>query len=118
MCVDSGFQISIGGAAGMDVRETQLLCQVATEQEGMEVIKAVTQSFRENAKYLDRIYKWLAKVGLEWIQEQVTDPDVRAGLVDRFDLSQSIYRTDPWAEHVAKSETYQPIANLALEAAE
>jgi nitrite reductase [NAD(P)H] large subunit len=118
VCVDSGFQISIGGAAGMDVRETQLLCQVATEEEAMDVIKAVTQSYRENAKYLDRIYKWLAKVGLDWIQEQVTDPDVRAGLVDRFDLSQSIYRTDPWAEHVAKSETYQPIANLTLEAAE
>jgi nitrite reductase (NADH) large subunit len=118
ICVDSGFQISIGGAAGMDVRETELLCQVATEDEVMDVIKAVTQSYRENAKYLDRIYKWMAKVGLDWIKEQVADLDNRAALVTRFELSQTIYRKDPWAQHVEKAETYQPLANLELEAAE
>ncbi len=118
VCVDSGYQISIGGAAGMDVRETVLLCQVPTEEEVVDVIKAVTQSYRENAKYLDRIYKWMDKVGLEWIQETVEDLDTRTALVERFDLSQTIYRTDPWAEHVAKAETYQPLADLTLEAAE
>jgi nitrite reductase (NADH) large subunit len=118
ICVDSGYQISIGGAAGMDVRETELLCQVTTEEEVIDVIKAVTQSYRENAKYLDRIYKWMAKVGLEWIQEQVADLENRAALAARFDLSQTIYRKDPWAQHVEKAETYQPLANLSLEAAE
>ncbi len=82
------------------------------------MIKAVTQSYRENAKYLDRIYKWMAKVGLEWIQEQVADLENRAALAARFDLSQTIYRKDPWAQHVEKAETYQPLANLSLEAAE
>lgn len=118
VCVDSGYQISIGGAAGMDVRETELLCQVATEGEVIDVIKAVTQSYRENAKYLDRIYKWMAKVGLDWIKDQVADLENRAALVARFDLSQTVYRKDPWAQHVAKAETYQPLANLTLEAAE
>ncbi len=118
VCVDSGYQISIGGAAGMDVRETELLCQVASEEEVMDVVKAVTQSYRENAKYLDRIYKWMGKVGLEWIQEQVADLENRAALVSRFELSQTIYRKDPWAQHVEKAEIYQPLANLTLEAAE
>ncbi|SFR39502.1 nitrite reductase large subunit NirB [Litoreibacter janthinus] len=118
VCVDSGYQISIGGAAGMDVRETELLCQVATEDEAIDIIKAVTQSYRENAKYLDRIYKWMAKVGLDWIKEQVADLENRAALVARFELSQSIYRKDPWAQHVAKAETYRPLADLTLEAAE
>jgi nitrite reductase (NADH) large subunit len=118
VCVDSGYQISIGGAAGMDVRETTLLCQVPTEEEVMDVVKAVTQSYRENAKYLDRIYKWMDKVGLEWIQRQVADHEIRAALVARFELSQSIYRKDPWAEHVVKSAPYEPLATLTLEAAE
>jgi len=118
VCVDSGYQISIGGAAGMDVRETSLLCQVPTEKEVMDVVKAVTQSYRENAKYLDRIYKWMDKVGLEWIQEQITDLDTRAALVERFDLSQTIYCKDPWAQHVAKPDPYEPLATLPLEAAE
>ncbi|WP_298260982.1 nitrite reductase large subunit NirB [uncultured Litoreibacter sp.] len=118
VCVDSGFQISIGGAAGMDVRETQPLCQVPTEEDVIEVVKAVTQSYRENAKYLDRIYKWMAKVGLEWIQEQINDRDTRAALAARFDLSQTVYRKDPWAQHVAKDDAYHPLTDLALEAAE
>ena len=117
ICVDSGFQISIGGAAGMDVKETELLVQVATEEEAIDVIKAVTQLYRENAKYLDRIYKWMAKVGMDWITERVETE--RDALVERFELSQGIYRVDPWAEHVAqKPDSYRPLANLSLEAAE
>ena len=117
VCVDSGYQVSIGGAAGMDVKETELLCQVETEDDAILVIKAVTQLYRENAKYLDRIYKWMAKVGLEWINEQVGAD--RDALVDRFELSQTIYRRDPWADHAAKrADRYQPLANLSLEAAE
>ena len=120
ICVDSGYQVSIGGAAGMDVRETELLVQVPTEDEAMAVIKAVTQLYRENAKYLDRIYKWMGKVGLDWIKARIVDDlDARASLVARFELSQSIYRKDPWAEHVTqKAQTYRPLANLSLEAAE
>jgi len=119
VCVDSGYQVSIGGAAGMDVKETELLIQVATEDEAMEVIKAVTQLYRETAKYLDRIYKWMGKVGLDWITEQIEDLENRAALAARFEVSQSVYRKDPWAEHVTeKAETYQPLADLTLEAAE
>ncbi len=120
VCVDSGYQVSIGGAAGMDVKETELLVQVPTEQDAINVIKAVTQLYRENAKYLDRIYKWMGKVGLDWIKKRIVDDlDERAALVDRFELSQSIYRKDPWAEHASqKADSYRPLANLSLEAAE
>ncbi|MEP5729398.1 MAG: nitrite reductase large subunit NirB [Sulfitobacter sp.] len=120
ICVDSGFQISVGGAAGMELKETELLVQVATEDEVMAVIKAVTQLYREHAKYLDRIYKWMNKVGLEWIKERVVDDLVeRDALVARFELGQSVYRRDPWADHIAeKAQTYQPLANLYMEAAE
>ena len=120
VCVESGYQIGIGGAAGMDVKETTLLCLVASEDEVVDVVKAVTQAYRETARYLDRIYKWMDKVGLDWITERVVDDlAARADLVARFDLSQTIYRKDPWADHAAKkAETYQPLANLMLEAAE
>ncbi|NOE18102.1 FAD-dependent oxidoreductase [Ruegeria atlantica] len=120
VCVDSGYQISIGGAAGMDVKETELLCQVQTEGEAIEVVMAVTQAYREGGKYLDRLYKWLGKVGMDWVKAQVVDDlENRTALVARFELSQSIYRKDPWAEHVKeKARTYAPIADFTLEAAE
>jgi len=120
ICVDSGYQISIGGAAGMDLKETEALCSVPTEEEAMQVVKAVTQCYREGGKYLDRLYKWLGKVGMDWVQEQVVDDmDNRVALVERFELSQTIYNHDPWADHVkVQADKYAPIADLTLEAAE
>ncbi|ABV93409.1 nitrite reductase [NAD(P)H], large subunit [Dinoroseobacter shibae DFL 12 = DSM 16493] len=119
VCVDSGYQIGVAGAAGMDVKETERLADVATEQEALDLITAFFQLYRENAKYLDRPYKWVAKVGLDWVKDQVFDADTRQGLIERFELSQSIYQKDPWAEEARKSgEKYQPLADFKLEAAE
>ncbi|CUH64518.1 Nitrite reductase [NAD(P)H] [Thalassovita autumnalis] len=121
ICVDSGYEISVAGAAGMEVKETELLCKVPDEAEAIEVISAFTQLYRENGKYLDRVYKWVAKVGLEWCKEQVVDDlDNRRALAERFDVSQSVYRTDPWAEQAQPepAKQFTPIADLTLEAAE
>ncbi|WP_299648297.1 nitrite reductase large subunit NirB [uncultured Tateyamaria sp.] len=119
VCVDSGYQVGIGGAAGMDVREVERLIDVETEEETIIAIKAMTQLYRENAKYLDRIYKWMNKVGLDWIRKRISDPVERAVLAARFDLSQTVYQKDPWAEHAQKKAAiYRPVANLTLEAAE
>ena len=119
VCVDSGYEVSIAGAAGMDVKETEFLHKATSEEEVLEYVQAVMQLYRENAKYLDRIYKWVAKVGLDWVTEQVTDEANRKALNERFAISQSVYQFDPWAEHVEKEKArYTPIANLAMEAAE
>ncbi len=118
ICVDSGYQISVAGAAGMDVKETERLVDVATEAEAIEWTTAFVQLYRENAKYLDRAFKWVAKVGLDWVKETLADDTERARLVDAFELSQSIYRKDPWAEHAKDAQRYQPLADLTLEAAE
>jgi nitrite reductase (NADH) large subunit len=120
ICVDSGYQIGVGGAAGMDLKETERLAVVATEAEAIEMTVAFVQLYRENARYLDRPYKWMKKVGLDWIRAQVEDAGIRAGLVDRFDLSQSIYQKDPWAERARPDQAtrFRPIADLSLEAAE
>ncbi len=118
VCVDSGYQISVAGAAGMDVKETEALTTVATEVEAMEVIAAFVQLYRENARYLHRIYKWVAKVGLDWCRAQIDDPFTRRALYDRFILSQSVYQRDPWADHAERPADWAPLADLTLRAAE
>ena len=120
VCVDSGYEIGVGGAAGMDVKETQRLLKAGTEAEAIEITVAFVQLYREHAKYLDRPYKWIAKVGLDWVRDQIADPATRAGLVERFDLSQRVYQKDPWAERAQPREArrFRPVADLSLEAAE
>ena len=118
VCVDSGYEISVAGAAGMDVKETEFLCKATTEDEVLEITAAFVQLYRENARYLHRIYKWVAKVGLDWCRAQIADPANRRALYDRFMLSQSVYQTDPWAEHAQAPAAWAPMADLTLRAAE
>ena len=87
----------------------------------MEIIVAFIQLYRENGKYLDRCYKWIEKVGLDWIKAQVVDDlETRAALVARFDHSQTIYQRDPWADRVEGEgrREFEPLADLTIRAAE
>ncbi|MDB5702164.1 MAG: nitrite reductase large subunit, partial [Sphingomonadales bacterium] len=64
ICVDSGYELSIGGNGGIKVRVTDLLCKVTTEQEAMDYCAAFIQLYREEARYLDRTAPWVERVGL------------------------------------------------------
>ncbi len=121
VCVDSGFEIGVGGAAGMDLREIERLAKVETEEEVLEIVAAFVQLYREGAQYLHRPYKWIAKVGLDWIIEQaVDDLDNRKALAERFHYSQTFYQVDPWAERAKGGEAheFEPLHDLTMVAAE
>jgi len=112
VCVDSGYEIHIGGAAGLHIQGTKVLTHVGTEDEVVWVIAAAMQLYREEGWYLERVYKWMARVGLQAIQAQVSDPDQRKALYDRFVFSQRFARIDPWAERVAgrHNEEFTPMS--------
>jgi len=112
ICVDSGYEVHVGGAAGLEVKKTEVLTKVASEDEAVWTICAVTQLYRENAWYLERIWKWLERVGLEWVRAQVEDPEQRKALYDRFSYAQRFSRIDPWAERVAgrDSDEFNPLS--------
>ena len=121
ICVDSGYEIHFAGAAGLHVRQTDLLCKVATEDECLETIVALTQLYREQGRYLERMYKWSKRVGLETIRTQIVDDEPRRkALYERFVISQKTSQVDPWAERVAGKEAYEfnPLKLKSAEAAE
>ncbi len=112
ICVDSGYEIHVGGAAGLHIQGTELLTRVASETEALWAICAITQLYREEGWYLERIYKWMARVGLDSIRAAIEDPGRRKALYDRFSYSQRFSRIDPWAERVAgrHAEEFNPIS--------
>ncbi len=122
ICVDSGYDIHFGGAAGLDIKGTDVLGHVDTEAEAIEVIGALTQLYREQGRYLERIYKWAKRVGHETIRKQtLDDKERRKALYERFVYSQKFSQKDPWAERASEgidAHEFAPIADLRLEAAE
>lgn len=121
ICVDSGYDIVFAGAAGLDIKGTEAIGHVASEDETIEIIAALVQLYREQGRYLERIYKWAKRVGVDTVRQQVLDDkERRNALYDRFVLSQRHAQTDPWAERVAGKEAHEfkAMSIITAEAAE
>ena len=115
VCVDSGYELHVGGNGGIKVRATDLLCKVATEAEAMEMCAAFVQLYREEARYLERTAPWIERVGLAYIQSRLLpDEAARAELARRFFHAQSFSQDDPWAARVAgqEREMHAPMARF------
>ncbi|MCB1785142.1 MAG: nitrite reductase large subunit NirB, partial [Gammaproteobacteria bacterium] len=85
VCVDSGYELHVGGNGGIKVRVTDLLCKVETEAQVLEYCAAFIQLYREQAHYLERTAPWVERVGLNYIKQQVLDDaDNRKALQERF----------------------------------
>lgn len=121
ICVDSGYEILYGGAAGLHIQGTTPLGKVGTEEDVLEYVGALTQMYREQGFYLERIYKWADRVGYDHIQNVImNDPAARKDYYAKLLFSQKFSQIDPWAERVAGAEAHEfaPMADLKLEAAE
>jgi nitrite reductase (NADH) large subunit len=121
VCVDSGFEIHFAGAAGLDIKGTEVLGLVATEEEALEHIVALVQMYREQGHYLERIYKWARRIGTDEVRRQIMDDaGKRKAYFDRFVFSQKFAQVDPWSERVSgkHKHEFKPMATFPLEAAE
>ena len=118
ICVDSGFEVHFAGAAGLHIKGTEFLTKAETEDETLELIVALTQLYREQGWYLERMYKWCDRIGLDVIRKLVVE-DVanRKALFARFAFSQQFAQHDPWAARAAENlmtHEFAPMAELEL----
>ncbi len=108
VCVDSGYELHIGGNGGIKVRVTDLLCKVETEEEVLEYCGAFIQKYREEAHYLERTAPWVERVGLSSIKEAIIDDEAnRQALYERFKLSQKYAQIDPWKERAEGGDAHE-----------
>lgn len=115
VCVDSGYELHVGGNGGIKVRATDLLCKVATEEEAMDVCAAFIQLYRERAHYLERTAPWIERVGLDRVKAGLfDDPEAVRRLAARFRYSQQFMQDDPWADRAAgkDAELHQHLAEV------
>lgn len=108
ICVDSGYEVHFAGAAGLDIKGTEVLGLVKSDDEALEVIAALVQMYREQARYLERIYKWAKRVGIDEIRRQILDDlPRRRAFFDRFVFSQKFAQVDPWSERVSGKDGHE-----------
>ena len=99
VCVDSGYELHVGGNGGIKVRATDFLCKVATEEDVIEHCCAFLQLYREEARYLERTAPWIERVGLSHVRDKIVDDAAgRQALYSRFLVAQKYSQVDPWAE--------------------
>jgi len=116
VCVDSGYELHVGGNGGIKVRVTDLLCKVDTEEQVLEHCAAFIQLYREEAHYLERTAPWVERVGLAHIKAKVVEDEAsRKALAGRFDVSQQFAQVDPWQARARgeQKHEYTPLAELA-----
>ena len=108
VCVDSGYELHVGGNGGVKVRVTDFLCRVKTPEEALEYCAAFLQLYREEAHYLERTAPWIERVGLAYVKQRVVENEAgRKELADRFHYSQKFSQDDPWTARAQGAERHE-----------
>jgi nitrite reductase (NADH) large subunit len=100
VAVDGGrWEMYVGGAAGAHVRKGDLLCTVDDPDVAMLMTGRFIQFYRENARWLERTYGFMERIGVETVRAIVVDDRDGDGarLDAEIERSLSAYR-DPWLE--------------------
>ena len=93
------WEVSVGGAAGASVRKSDVLCRVKTQDEALRVIGRFLIYYRDNARWLERTYDFVPRIGLDRLKRVLFDDEL--GLCDYFDreVAATIAAySDPWLE--------------------
>jgi nitrite reductase (NADH) large subunit len=116
VAVEGGkWELYIGGAAGAHVRKGDLLCTVGSEDEVLRLSGRFIQYYRENAKYLERTYSFVERVGVEKIHAVVVldSEGIAAELDAALQRSVDAYR-DPWLEAQTPATPNQFASHLPI----
>jgi len=110
------WEIYVGGAAGAHIRKGDLLTTV----DDPEAVKVLTgrfmQYYRENARWLERTYAFVPRVGIDRLRAVVVDDS--EGIAERLDAAiQSAVDAyvDPWQERAHPMTPGQFRTSLPLE---
>jgi nitrite reductase (NADH) large subunit len=107
------WEIYIGGAAGSKVRKGDILIVVDTHDEVLKYMGRFMQYYRENARYLERTYDFVERLGIEKIRRVLVDDSegICARLDAEIEAAVQAY-VDPWQEAIAPVHPSQFVNTL------
>jgi len=117
VAVEGGrWEIYVGGAAGAHIRKGDLLTTVDDPEYAKLLVGRFMQYYRENAKWLERTYAFVPRIGLEKIRAIVVEDaeGIAAELDARMQESVDAY-VDPWLDRDNPRSPGQFRTSLPLE---
>ncbi|MDQ2737403.1 MAG: nitrite reductase large subunit NirB [Actinomycetota bacterium] len=117
VAVEGGrWEIYVGGAAGAHIRKGDLLATVDSPESVMTLTGRFMQYYRQHAKWLERTYAFVPRMGIEHLRAVVVDDSegLAADLDAALDESVAVYR-DPWRERAEPITSGQFRTSLPLE---
>jgi len=116
VAVEGGrWEIYIGGAAGAHIRKGDILCSAGSHDEVLTIMGRFMQYYIENAKYLERTYGFLERVGIDKIKAVVIEDS--EGIADRLDAAMQATvdaYVDPWLEAHTPATANQFVSTLPM----
>ncbi len=116
VAVEGGrWEIYVGGAAGAHIRKGDILCVVDSHEEVIQIMGRFMQYYIENAKYLERTYSFVPRVGLDKIKAVVVDDS--EGIAARLDAAMQATvdaYVDPWREADRPATPNQFVSTLPV----
>jgi nitrite reductase (NADH) large subunit len=93
------WEVLVGGAAGAHVRKTDVLCRVKTQDEALRVIGRFLIYYRDNAKWVERSYDFVPRVGIETIRDIIVNDSLGIGEQLDAEVEKTMAAfVDPWLE--------------------
>jgi len=114
---DGKWEIVVGGAGGAHVRKADLLCTVEGEDAVMQIAGRFMQFYREDAKYKERSYTWVERIGIERIRAVVVEDSEGwgEGFDAQIEAAIAAYR-DPWKDGEAPKTENQFASLIPVQA--
>jgi nitrite reductase (NADH) large subunit len=115
VAVPQGWQVYVGGAAGLRVRGGDLLATVATHEEVLRVMGRFIQYYRENARYAERSPAFVERIGIDNIRAILLDESSEE--VKRLDCeiqTEIANYHDPWREGQTPVELTQFAGDIVI----
>ncbi len=108
---DGKWELYIGGAAGAHIRKGDLLCTVDSEEDALLISGRFIQYYRERAKYKERTFGFVERIGFEQIRSVVVDDS--EGIAAQLDAAMQesvdavVTSKDPWKEAITPKTANQ-----------
>jgi nitrite reductase (NADH) large subunit len=116
------WEIYIGGACGVSVRKGDVLCRVKSQEEAIRMTARFMQYYQDHARYLERTYDFVPRIGLEKIKKLLVEDS--EGICADLDAKMQSYldaTLDPWVEDPkahngdgAYAGQFAPVRSVAL----